>query len=98
MIGRCFFGPVTTGLAFDGVASKRDGAWPRSGVVSCCLRVVEARIAGRMVDEVDQVLSARLVLGGQPPVGLARESILVALGRSNAGWRLQGGLWARELP
>src|SRR5580693_3911057 len=82
VIGRCFFGPVTTGLAFDGVASRRDGAWPLSNVVSCRLRVEEARIYGRVVDEVDQMLSARLVLSGEAPVCLVGESVLVARGHS----------------
>ncbi|HEX6520107.1 MAG TPA: hypothetical protein VF070_08870, partial [Streptosporangiaceae bacterium] len=28
VIGRCFFGPVRTGLLFDGVVPGRDGGWP----------------------------------------------------------------------
>lgn len=98
VIRRGFFGPITTGLVFDGVAPKRDGAWPLSDVVSCCLRVEEARIFGQVTDEVDQSLSARLVLSGQPPPCLADESVLVARVHSGEGWRLQGRLWAREAP
>jgi len=47
-----------------------------------------------MVDDVDPMMSARLVLGGEAPASLAGDSVLVACGQSG-GWRLQGGMWTR---
>ena len=80
VVGRCFFGPVRLGLIFDGIVSARNGAWPLSGLVVCCLRVAEIRRYGRLVDELDQVLSGRLVLSGMAPAGLGCGSLLVSRG------------------
>lgn len=94
--GRCFFGPVGPGLVFDGVVPGQGGGWPAAGLVTCRLHVAEAYVLGRLADEVDQVVSARLVLSGTAPACLADGSVLVARGgQTGLGWRLQGGLWRR---
>jgi hypothetical protein len=80
-------------LVFDGVASRQDGGW--SGLIACYLRVGEIRMYGRLADEIDQTLSARLILTGEAPASLARDAVLVARGCPGDGWRLQDGLWVR---
>jgi hypothetical protein len=93
--GRCFFGPVGTGLVFDGVVPGQDGGWPAKGLVACRLHVAEVYVFGRLAEEVDQVVSARLVLNGTGPACPVTGSVLVARGQAGNGWRLQGGLWRR---
>jgi hypothetical protein len=95
VIGRCFFGPVGTGLVFDGIVPQQDARWPSSGLVACCLRVAEVYVVGRLTSEVDQVMSARLVLSGDWPACLAAGSVLVARGQPGDGWRFRDGLWRR---
>jgi hypothetical protein len=95
VVGRCFFGPVRTGLAFDAIVPRRDGGWPSSGLVACFLRVAEAWVSRRLVEEVDQGLSARLVLSGEAPDCLAASSVLVARVQSGEGWEFNGRLWTR---
>lgn len=85
VIGRCFFGPVRTGLLFDGVVPGREGRWRSSGMIDCCLRVAEIQIYGRLTDEIGQMLSARLVLSGQAPACLASDALLVARGDPSGG-------------
>lgn len=92
VIGRCFFGPVGTGLVFDGVVPQQDAGWPSSGLVACCLRVAEVYVVGRLTSEVDQVMSARLVLSGDWPACLAAGSVLVARGQPGDGCRFRDGL------
>ena len=91
VIGRRFFGPVGTGLVFDGVVPQQDAGWPSSGLVACCLRVAEVYVVGRLTSEVDQVMSARLVLSGDWPACLAG-SVLVARGQPGDGCRFRDGL------
>ena len=64
VVGRCFFGPIRTGLVFDGIVPARNGSWSRSDVVACRLRVAEVHVFGRPADGIDQVMSGRLVAGG----------------------------------
>ncbi len=95
VIGRCFFGPVRVGLAFDGVASRQDDGWVPSAVTACCLRVEEIRAFRKLTDEIDQVQSARLVLAGTAPASLTSDSLLVASGYPSHGWSFRDGLWVR---
>jgi hypothetical protein len=95
VVGRCFFGPVRTGLVFDGIVSPRNGARSRSDVIACCLRVAEVHVFGRLADEIDQVLSGRLVLSGNAPPGLGYDSLLVSRGSADDGWVLRDGRWTR---
>jgi len=78
VVGRCFFGPIRTGLVFDGIVSKRNGAWSVSDVVACCLRVTEVHVFGRVADVIDPAMSGRLVLSGNAPANLGLDSLLVA--------------------
>jgi hypothetical protein len=93
VVGRCFFGPIRTGLAFDGSVSARNGAWSLADVVAFRLRVAEIHIFGRLADEIDQVLSRRLVLSGNSTAGLGCGSLLVSRGSPDDGWMLRGGRW-----
>jgi hypothetical protein len=95
VIGRCLFGSVRTGMAFDGVAPPRDGSrcWPDP--VGCHLLVAEAHFYGRLVDEIDQMHTARLILAGDAPACLAYDAVLVARSASAGEWRLDGELWRR---
>jgi hypothetical protein len=95
VIGRCFFGPVRTGLVFDGAASRQDGGWDLSGLIACCLRVEEICIYGRLVDEIDPVVSGRLILSGEAPGNLAPDTVLVARGFPGDDWKLRDGRWVR---
>jgi hypothetical protein len=95
VVGRCFFGPIRTGLVFDGIVSARNGARSLSDVVACRLRVDEIHVYGRLADEIGQVLSGRLVLSGNAPAGLGCDSLLVSRGCPDDGWRLRDGRWAR---
>jgi hypothetical protein len=95
VIGRCFFGPVRVGLAFDGVASRQDGGWVLSAVTACTLRVEEIRAFRQLTDEIDQGLSARLVLAGTAPASLTSDSLLVASGYPSHGWSFRHRLWLR---
>jgi hypothetical protein len=95
VIGRCFFGPIRTGLVFDGVVPARNGAWSQSDVVAGCLRVAEIRLYGRLADAMGQVLSGRLVLSGNAPAGLGWDSLLVSRGFPDDGWMLRDGRWTR---
>jgi hypothetical protein len=85
----------TVGLAFDATVPRRDGGWPSSGLVACFLRVAEAWVSRHLVEEVDQGLSARLVLSGEAPNCLAVNSVLVARVQSGEGWEFNGRLWTR---
>jgi hypothetical protein len=95
VVGRCFFGPIRLGLVFDGIVSARNGVWSLSDVLACCLRVAEIRLYGRLVDEMSQVLSGRLVLSANAPVGLGCDSLLVSRGSPDDGWMLRDGRWTR---
>jgi hypothetical protein len=95
VIGRCFFGPIRAGLLFDGAVRRRPGGWHQSGLTECCLRVAEIRVFRRLADEIDQDLSARLVLSGEAPAALEADSVLVARAERDEGWIRQGRLWAR---
>ena len=95
VVGRCFFGPIRTGLVFDGIVPARNGVRSLSDVVACCLRVAEIDVFGRLADEIDQVLSGRLVLSGNAPAGLGFDSLLVSRRAPDDGWMLQDGRWTR---
>jgi hypothetical protein len=97
VVGRCFFGPVRTGLVFDGIVSARDGAWLLSDLVTCHLQVAEIHVLRRPAGEIDQMLSGRLALSGQVPAGLGYNSLLVSSGSPDDGWMLRDGLWARQV-
>ena len=95
VIGRCFFGPVRTGMAFDGIAPPRDGNARWMDPVDCRLLVAEAHFYGRLVNEINQGHTARLILAGDAPACLAYDAVLIAHGASDRGWKLGGGLWRR---
>jgi hypothetical protein len=95
VVGRCFFGPIRTGLVFDGIVPARNDARSLSDVVPCCLRVAEIHVFGRLADEIGRVLSGRLVLSGNPPAGLSFGSLLVSRGAPDDGWMLRDGRWTR---
>jgi hypothetical protein len=52
--------------------------------------VAEAWVSRRLVEEVDQGLSARLVLSREAPDCLAANSVLVARVQSGEGWEFNG--------
>lgn len=93
VVGRCWFAPVAVGVTFDAVASERAGTWELD---RCWLRVVEINAYGRMLDELDQIVSARLLLSGDLPSGLVPESVLVARNYPSAHWERHGALWVRK--
>jgi hypothetical protein len=95
VVGRCFFGPIRTGLVFDGIVPARNGSWSRSDVVTCRLRVAEVHVFGRPADGIDQVMSGRLVLSGNAPAGLGLDSLLVSRGSPDDGWVLRDERWTR---
>jgi hypothetical protein len=95
VIGRCWFAPVAVGMTFDAVASRRTGAWELD---RCCLQVKEIHAYGHLIDELDQIVSARLLLSGDLPSGLAPESVLVSRNYPSAQWEFQGALWLRKQP
>jgi hypothetical protein len=68
--GRCWFAPVTVGTVFSALAvpGQRHSPVP----ARCRLRVEEISAYGRPAGELDQTVSARLILGGDVPPGLAR--------------------------
>lgn len=92
--GRCWFAPVALDTMFDTLAStNRPGSWE---VSPCQLRVVEINAHGHMANELDQVVSARLVLHGSIPPRLAPGTILVTRHCRAAGnWERHGRLWLR---
>ena len=59
VVGRCFFGPIRTGLVFDGIVSEREGAWLASDLVACRLGVAEVYVFRQLADEMDQMLSGQ---------------------------------------
>lgn len=93
--GRCWFGPVIVGMRFGTVADKQADAW---AISPCHLRVDEISLAAHhLIDELDQMWSAQLILSGGFPPGLDAESLLVARGCSSSGnWERQGTLWRRR--
>jgi hypothetical protein len=93
VIGRCWFAPVAAGMTFNAVASRRTGTWELD---QCWLQVEEIHAYGHLLDELDQTVSARLVLSGALPSGLASESVLVARNYPSAHWERQDALWLRK--
>lgn len=92
--GRCYFAPVTTGTVFTAVTASGGHRSPEA--VPCHLRVEKISVYGRPADELDQVVSARLVLSGDVPPAPAPESVLIATASQEAGrWRRAGSLWIR---
>jgi hypothetical protein len=90
VIGRCWFAPVAVGMTFDAVASKRTGTWELD---RCWLQIEEIHAYGHLIDELDQIVSARLLLSGDQPSGLVSESVLVVRNYPSAHWERQGALW-----
>jgi len=91
--GRCYFAPVRLGMTFDAVASKRSQAWTLD---PCQLRVEEIQAYGHLLDELDEIMSARLILSGDLPPVLAPESVLVARNYPSDHWQRQGTIWLRQ--
>lgn len=93
--GRCWFGPVIVGMWFDTAAVKQADDW----VISPChLRVDEITVAaGQLVDGLDQMWSAQLIVSGGFPPELTAESLLAARDCSSSGdWQRPGALWRRR--
>jgi hypothetical protein len=93
VLGRCWFAPVVVGMTFDAVASKRSGTWELD---RCWLLVEEIHAYGHLIDELNQIVSARLLLSGDRPSGLVSESVLVARTYPSAHWERQGAIWLRS--
>jgi hypothetical protein len=93
--GRCWFGPVIVGMWFDTVAVKSADDW---AISPCHLRVDEITVAAhQLVDELDQMWSAQLILSGGFPPDLIAESLLAARDCSSSGdWERKGALWRRR--
>jgi hypothetical protein len=97
IVGRCFFGPISTGMIFDGVVLARRGrVWSPSDLVPCRLQIAEIEVFRRLVDEIDPVMSGQLALSGQPPPGLGSDSLLVADGSRDGRWTFRDGVWRAE--
>jgi hypothetical protein len=64
-------------------------------MAACRLRVAEIHVFSRLADQIDQVLSGRLVLSGNAPAGLGYDSLLVSRGSADDGWMLRDGRWTR---
>jgi hypothetical protein len=80
-------------MTFDVVASNQAGTWELD---RCSLQVIEIRAYGHLFGELDQTVSAQLLLSGHLPSGLAPESVLVAWNYPTAHWEHQGALWLRQ--
>ena len=92
--GRCWFASVSRGMIFDTVAAG-DGDDSR-GPGPCHLRVEEISAYGHLLDELDQTVSARLILSGDIPQGLVPGSILVSRASSTDDWQRPDWLWLRR--
>jgi hypothetical protein len=92
--GRCWFAPVTAGTVFTALTAP--GRHRRPAAVPCRLPVEEISAYGRLIGELDQDVSARLVLSGDIPPALGPGSVLIATASQEAGrWRRAGSLWIR---
>lgn len=92
--GRCLFAPVADGTVFS--AFTAPGLRHPQAPEWCRLRVEEIRILGRRADELDQAVSARLVLSGRLPPELGPGSVLIGHPDEETGrWRRAGILWVR---
>lgn len=90
--GRCGFASVTTGTIFTAFTAPGRHRWPAA--VPCCLRVETISAYGRPAHELDQTVSASLVLSGDVPAALTSESVLIAMAGQEPGrWRRAGSLW-----
>lgn len=83
--GRCLFAPVADGTVFSGLTAP--ARRPPRAPGWCRLRVEEIRILGRRAGELDQTVSARLVLSGSLPPELGPGSVLIGAPR-RGGYRL----------
>jgi hypothetical protein len=93
--GRCWFAPVSLGTIFDTLVAGDgdDSRWPGP----CHLRVEEISAYGHLLDELDQTVSARLILSGVTPQGLVPGSILVSRASPAADdWQWPDWLWLRR--
>lgn len=62
--GRCWKGPIPLGTTFTAIATPQsDGTLANTG--SCLLIAEEISLYGRLVDELDEGLTARIVLVGE---------------------------------
>lgn len=92
--GRCWFAPVTTGTVFTALTAP--GRHRSPAAAPCRLPVEEISVYGRLIGELDQDVSARLVLSGEIPPALAPGSVLIATASQEDGrWRRAGSLWTR---
>ena len=92
--GRCWFAPVAVGTVFTAVAAP--GRHRSPAPARCRLRVEEISAYGRPAGELDQAVSARLILGGDVPPSLAPESVLISTASQEADrWQRAGSLWIR---
>jgi hypothetical protein len=92
--GRCGFASVTTGTVFTAFIAP--GRHHSPTAAPCCHRVETISAYGRPADELDQVVSASLVLSGDVPAALAPESVPIAMtGQEPGRWRRAGSLWIR---
>lgn len=92
--GRCWFAPVAVGTVFTALAAT--GHYRSPEPVPCRLRVEKFSVYDRTTDELDQSMSARLLLAGVVPTALAPESVLISADTRDAvRWRRNGSLWNR---
>jgi hypothetical protein len=91
--GRCWFGPVAVGMILDQVACRAGDGWHVTE--QCRLLVEEIGFYGGIIDQLDQMCSARLVLHGSRPASLRPGSLLMASSVPGAThWDLEpDGLW-----
>jgi len=60
---------------FDEVAAKSPTGW--QVICSCHMAVAEIGAYGRLLDQLDQTFTARLVLRGRPPSALQADAPLI---------------------
>ena len=92
--GRRLFAPVCAGTLFTLLSAPGRQHPPEPA--RCRLRVEEIRIFGRRAGELDQVMSAHIVLSGSFPPELGPGSVLIDQADGEAGqWRRAGSQWVR---
>jgi hypothetical protein len=93
--GRCWFAPVTAGTTFIALTLPGQDHSPVPG--RCRLHVEAISVYGRPASELDQNVSASLILDGDIPPALAPDSLLISTTASQetGRWSWAGGLWIR---
>lgn len=75
--GRCWKGPIPVGTVFTTIATLQpDGSWATAS--SGSLTVEEISLYGHLVDELDEGLTASIVLIGKAERHLAPSDVLAA--------------------